>query len=422
MKDIPAFKDESYISSKSDFIQKIDFQLAKIHRPNGTAEDIISTWPKLIESFLKRESFGGYIEKSEKSSKKILETELKLSEKSGMEKAKAIINYIKANWSWNEYYGKVASKSVKEFQDQKSGSAGDMNLFMVGMLRAAGIDAYPVILSTRGNGRIVADYPFENFFNYVIAYITVEGKSFLADATEHLLPFSVLPIRCINGQGLLIKEGAEHWVDLESPVASKQTINLTMEIFPESPSVKVKGIVNFSEMEAYLYKSSFGKDSVKLKEVLVNDHLEEISSMKIVFSDDPVKPYVIGFEGVGSLEQIADKIVLHPLLGWPMQENKLTQETRTYPVDFVYAKSESYRSTIKIPDGYKVIDVPEIYELSNNLAVVKVEYINKETTLEMVANFSLNQAVYMPKDYEALKSILDTVVKKFNAPLVFEKI
>ena len=58
MKDVPAFEDESFITSVNDYIIKMDFQLSKFHSPRGGTREIISTWPALNESLIKHESFG----------------------------------------------------------------------------------------------------------------------------------------------------------------------------------------------------------------------------------------------------------------------------------------------------------------------------------------------------------------------------
>ena len=52
------------------------------------------------------------------------------------------------------------NKSVKDLLSSKTGNSAEINLFLAGMLNAAGIEAYPVITSTRSNGKIQSDYPF----------------------------------------------------------------------------------------------------------------------------------------------------------------------------------------------------------------------------------------------------------------------
>ena len=61
MKDVPAFEDESFITSRNDYIMQMDFQLSKVHSPYTGTREIITTWPKMIKSFLEIEEFGKYL-------------------------------------------------------------------------------------------------------------------------------------------------------------------------------------------------------------------------------------------------------------------------------------------------------------------------------------------------------------------------
>ena len=85
MNDVPAFRDDDFISSKNDYIFKLDFQLSKIHNFDGTNTNIITTWEKLIKELLKHQDFGKYISKSEKAASKLFDID-GLSQKSENEK------------------------------------------------------------------------------------------------------------------------------------------------------------------------------------------------------------------------------------------------------------------------------------------------------------------------------------------------
>ena len=104
MKDVPAFKDESFITSADDYLIKLDFQLAKVHSPRGGTKEIISTWPELSKALLKSDNFGKYTKSAQKVARKLLENELKLEQSNPLEKSKQIIEYVKSNFSWNEFY------------------------------------------------------------------------------------------------------------------------------------------------------------------------------------------------------------------------------------------------------------------------------------------------------------------------------
>src|SRR5690606_38156787 len=83
------------------------------------------------------------------------------------------------------------------------------------MLQEAGLDADPVLVSTREHGKVYKGTPMLNKFNYVIAHVNLGGKSVLLDATDPLLPAGMLPMRSLNGEGRLIKSGTDQWIALK---------------------------------------------------------------------------------------------------------------------------------------------------------------------------------------------------------------
>ena len=196
-KDIPAFVDDEYITSRNDYITKIDFQLSKIHTRAGT-RDVISSWDQLISDLLKHQKFGKFIKKAKSHFAKTHLAMLNLEGKSENEKAKTITNKVKELYSLNDFYGKYANQTISEMQKTKRGNVGNINLYLVGALRAAGMNVDPVILSTRTHGKVNRDYPITEKFNYVIATVSLGDNMLLIDATSSETPYFMLPLRCLN--------------------------------------------------------------------------------------------------------------------------------------------------------------------------------------------------------------------------------
>ena len=100
LKNLPAFKDDSYITSVRDYIVKMDWQLATIHYPGGGKKDVLNTWPKLSNELINHSYYGKYISSSERAFKKI-SSQLSLTNLSPLEKAKSITSYVKSNYQWD---------------------------------------------------------------------------------------------------------------------------------------------------------------------------------------------------------------------------------------------------------------------------------------------------------------------------------
>ena len=422
MNNVPAFRDESYITSVDDYLIRMDFQLAKFNSPQGGSQEIMSTWPKLIQELIKYDEFGKYLNSCGKSAEKIIESELDLQGKSDSEKARLVINYVKSAFKWDGFYSIYSSKSPRDFVSQKKGNSTDINLFLTAMLNAAGLTADPVLISTRNNGKINMNYPFLSFFNYVVVMVNKGDQQFLCDGTEFYTQYNRIPPRCINDKGLLIKNGTENWVNLNPGYTSIDEKAVTFEIDPEKLRSKIVLNLQALEFDSYWYKNNFENDSVRLKKFLSEAGVSTISRLQIFNQDNAEKPYILLCEGESEIERLEDKLIISPFLGFYPKENRLTQPVRTYPIDFTYSNTEAYRCKIKIPEGYKVLTIPDGYNIENDLAKIKVNYVVSEGLIDMDCSYGFKKAVYPHTDYNNIKLYFDIIVKKFNEQIVLVKI
>ena len=200
MKNLPSFKDESYITSASDYIIKLDFQLSKINYPNGGQVDVLTTWPLLIKDMMVDPDFGKFAIAARKQAKNLIPVSrlILLPEQQRLD---SVVNFVKTNFQWNESYGLHVRQKMKEILTKRRASSSEINLLTVGLLNAVGIKADPVILSTRNNGKVKRSYPFLNSFNNTIAVATVDSNQVLIDATDLLLPNNRIPTSCLNEIG-----------------------------------------------------------------------------------------------------------------------------------------------------------------------------------------------------------------------------
>ena len=81
----------------------------------------------------------------------MLDEELSLKHEDIFGKAREIIDFAKKAFNWNKRFGKYASKNPNELIRDRGGSAADINLFTIALLKEAGFNADPIILSTRNN-------------------------------------------------------------------------------------------------------------------------------------------------------------------------------------------------------------------------------------------------------------------------------
>src|SRR5690606_34506480 len=104
------------------------------------------------------------------------------------------------------------------------------NLALTVALQAGGLEAYPVLVSTRDNIVPNTLYPVISEFNYLVCGVKIDGKILLADASEPLLSFGELPLRAINDRGRIIySRKSSEWIPLVNPLPAETSYSFSGE-------------------------------------------------------------------------------------------------------------------------------------------------------------------------------------------------
>lgn len=421
MKNVPAFKDESFITSREDYIMKIDFQLSKFYSPSGAVTDIMSSWPELAKSFMKDQNFGRYIKSSTNIAKKMLLGELNLSGKTDHEKAVAIIQYVKTNFTWNNYNSKKATQKAKDFFAKKEGNAAEINLFMIGMFKAAGVNTAPVMMSTRSHGKLYTKYPFASNLNYVLPFVKTEKTQFLTDGTETLLRYNEIPLRCINEIGLLLDKEEEKWIPLKSQKVSviKDVIKIH-DIDTEAHKAEVTLSIATTGHDAFESRQNY-KTEQDVIDYYQSNTIDEIGEIKNTNRTELKKPHVISFNAQTEVSQLGDRLIVRPFLNLPPRKNYFTQPKRTYPVDFVYQKRREFIATIEIPEGYTLSKTPSDIKMDNEIISLDYKCLTNSKNITVIGSYSFKKALYKSQDYGKLRHYWKGVISTLNKELVFKK-
>jgi len=423
MRNVPAFKDEAFIASPEDYLIKLDFQLSAYHYLRGGESHVMTTWPKLISDFLDHDSFGKYLKAAQKKSDEITDT-MKLSGKSDQLKVEYLDKYVKLSFNWNRMESKFSSKSVKDFLKTKTGNSADLNLFYAGILNSAGVEAYPVLISTRDHGKIKRNYPFQHFFNQVIVAAKIEGQYVLLDATDPLSRPNEIPSWCLNDKGLIVKSNKDkyEWVDLKSSVNSD--ITYTINLFPDFKNDSVNGSFCISSIgyDAIPSRKKFIGDTKQLKVELSTYNLVLTDSIRCENLNEINKPFNYKFKGNLVLDRVEDKILITPFCNFNISDNPLKQAIRNYPVDINYRRSKTYITLLHIPQGYKLYNLPIGLTIDND--EIRIKYLVEpadNNLVKITGIYDFKKAVYEIASYPNLKKYFDQIIGKFNEKIILVK-
>lgn len=423
MKDLPAIKEDDYMTTIEDYRSSIDFELARTVFPSSGERVYSITYKDLTKTLIEGESYGLALKRFGKTAEKIKETLPQVSEKDTLARIKNAYEHIRKTVKWNEENRLYTQNKLEQVYEKHLGNSSEINLILVGLLREMGFDANPVVLSTRSHGKVLTDIALMDRFNYTIAHLMFRGKDYLLDATDQYIKPNMLPKKCLNERGWLISKNPR-WVSL-IPIEKKQTNTLLTFTIEDDQQLKGKFsefYMGYASLDilAEVNKSSEAKYVEKLKNEYLN--LENPQFLYKVTENDNVQ---IDCETiVNEAYNIAgNRIFIQPLLWKTQKENPFKQSERNYPVDLAYRVQETVTAKYTIPKGYEVETLPanKLLSLADNkgkfVYMIKVE----NGMIDVLSQIILAKPVFSADEYFNLREFFNQIIAKQSEQIVLKK-
>ncbi len=427
MRNIPAFREEKYMTAKSNFLSAISFELSEVKYFEGGGRKITESWEDVYKRLFDHDDFGVQIKKARGVFKsKVKDITNGISDPK--EKAKKIYAWIQSYYEWDGHFGEYTNKGVKEAFENKKGNVSEINLSLLGALQAADLIAYPVILSTRENGLTTSLYPVLSEFNYVIVQFRAGDEYILLDATDSFMPFGMIPERCLNGSGRLLIEDVALQVDLVPSMKSRRVSNLALKLddagelsgtlqvkyFGYEAVNKRKEIKSFSNNAAYIKSIS---DRWKVREIR-NHKIEGLEDLESAL----VEETEIDFNSHDASS--AQRIYLNPFIVGLWNSNPFKASERKYPVDFGVAMEEIILLSLEYPAGFKLDEIPKnvALVLPNKGGNFKFSFNDLANKINILYSLTLAKPVYEASEYFVLKDLFERMLQLKQTDLVFIKL
>ena len=423
IKNAPALKEEKYITTMADYEAKMKFVLSLILMPNSTPKDFAESWTKLAEELMKNENFGLYLNGTGEHLKVAQEFAKSITDKP--QRIKAIYSHLTQKVKWNERYRITPTDRLAKSYKDGTGSSADVNMLLVDMLREAGIAADPVLISTRGHGKVQKLFPNMSQFNHVIAVAeTDSGKVFL-DATNSIRPYYLLAVNDLNSQGLQITREGATWVSIPPSKNSTSVLVCSMELDAKE-NIKAKAGFITNDYEAVSIRNDLLAQTPIdcLKENLVIADGAEILEPVIENQTDNEKKLKINFDiNATGKDEESKLIYFNPFPVKFRSDNPFKLAKRFYPVSFGYPFEETIKVSVKIPANYKVTELPKStnVKLDDESASFLFLIAKTENNIQITSSLKILKAEYGPELYDHLKSIFASVIDTYNTPIVLEK-
>ena len=168
--DIPAIKSEPFVNNIDNYRSSVKYELSYTKFPNAMLKHYSTTWEDVVKTIYKSTNFGSELNKTEYFEKDL--EALMVDVSNPLEKISKVFDFVKSQVKWNGYYGKYTEDGVRQAYKERRGNVAEVNLMFTSMLRSIGLNANPVLVSTRDNG--IPVFPTRDGYNYVISGVEIE--------------------------------------------------------------------------------------------------------------------------------------------------------------------------------------------------------------------------------------------------------
>lgn len=415
MNNIPGLRFEPYMDAPKDYFQQVEFQLSGYANPAGHMQAVNTTWKDLAYNLCTDKDLGGSVKKDLPKIEDV--KALADHETTPTGKISAVYNYVKRNFTWNGIDSKFAIDGLKKVWDKRNGTSGEINLVLVSLLRALGIDASPMLVADRDFGKIDPKLPFVDRFNKTVAYVTSEGKTFILDATQKFCPISLTPYSLLNTYALIIdkkttgpftiKSGTENY--LSSVVVHGKLDN--SGLFKGECTIKSDEYAKQEQSEQIAAnEEKFVKNYEKNNPGISIDSFE-VENLK---SDSNTLIQNIKFNE--QLDESGGFVLLNYNLFTGLSKNPFTRDLRFTNVDFGYPYHVTVDEEIELPKNARAERLPADVKLVTPDRDISISRQTRQTgnTLTIEITFLQNVTLVPYDDYANLKDFYKQMVNMLN--------
>jgi transglutaminase-like putative cysteine protease len=425
MRNLPGVKDEPFMGSPKDYMQRLEFQMTQIYYSDNNIVDLSLKWQDVIKNRLnKDEDFGLQLEKTVTAAKSFIDEAKQIADIEM--RMKFIHNYIRKSISWNgdENYVYTDNGIVKTWET-KTGNVADINLLLINLLNEAGIKASPIFFSTRDHGLVTPQYPFINQFNTVMAYVLIKEKTFVLDATDKVINYKLVPEKVVNTNGFIPEGENGRWKDILSGKSKYKVMSAVQGEIDEAGKMKGTGLVNCYDYARVQRVKEWKEDNQKFK----NDYfiksypglqIEDITINNVDTDSLPLEQKV---KFSSELNSSGEYRYFNLNIFSDLEKNPFIANTRVSDVDFGIHQEYTIFGNYTIPVGFTFDGIPENISMGtpdngiifSRTMQVESNLLNVRMTLEFKRTF------YTVDTYPAFKEFYKKLFDKLNEQVVIKK-
>ena len=426
LSDISSTKDEPFMRSEADNLQSLSFIISAVNY-FGQKKDILKTWTDVGKELVTEKDFNKPYDQSLHDEDDLVKKAKTLG--SDDQKIAFLFNQVKTLMKWNEEKNWFSADGIKSAWKKKSGNWGEVNMALCRLLKLAGIKAYPMLVSTRDNGKILPEFVNIYQINKLVVYVPVDStKHYVLDATDKFNVYNEIPFELLNSYGLYLNKEKEDYklVFMKKDAPVNQVVFITAEINPDGTMKGSAQMNSFSYNKSHMLELHKTLDDKKYKEFLTDGNNNiRITALKLEDAEVDSLPLLQTIDFNLDLPGADGKyIYFSPNLFTSLHQNPFINKQRISDIDFGCSNNYSINGRYKIPPGYKIDALPKSMNLIIADRSITFKRLIGEDDGYIVVNYviSYKKSIYPASTYPDIYSYFKQMNEILNEQIVLKKL
>lgn len=420
MRDIPGLRNETFMDAAKDYLQHVDFQLSGVISNSGAKINYLNKWSDVSSELMGESYFGKQIDKSLGNSQAIID---KFTSIPGIEqRIKAVHNYVKEKFSWNGYNTKYTDEGIKDLWEKGKGSSAEINLLLIKLLKLAGVEAYPLLVSERSHGKVNTSYPILQEFNKTMAYVLINEYPFVLDGTDDKTPYNMVPENVLNTTAFLVDKKKGRIVTLKDSIRSKgNTINLYAHILADG-SIRGEASVASTDYGRINRTKVFKNDKEKFtKEYFTNSAAGlTVDSLVVTNLESDSLPLMQNFKFALPVSTTGNYKLVNLNLFTGLEKNPFISDNRFSDINFGNRQNTVVFQQFEIPTNYKLEEIPKniLLRMPDKSIVMSRMASLSNNILSVELSVKIERPVFAAYEYPMIQEFYKKMYSYLEEPLV----
>ncbi|UTX48650.1 DUF3857 domain-containing protein [Chryseobacterium sp. MA9] len=412
---LKGFKTEKFVRNDRNFRTKISAELNSTNF--GELKLYSSSWDQIGKRLYESDDFGGELKRTKLAKENMPAGVSEM--KTDLEKANAIFSYVQKTFTWNKDKGIYTEDGIKKLLETKVGNAAEINLFLVMMLREAGLKADPLVISTVENGLINLVSPNISNMNFVLAAINIDKQLHIYDATSKQSSLDEIPLKNWNQYGILVTKEKALQIQMSNLKSSNTFLTVNGKINDDG---SISGTYSDRDTGAYaMYvKDSYDDNAEKYKKQYKENFSMDFTDIDSKVLENGDFESSMKFSSMNLIDRVGKKMIINPMLFLNKSSNEFDQtEVRQYPIDFGSPITKVKKVILEIPEGYVIEEMPKEKRIVTEDKEIAYTYSveQKGNKLEVTTTTKVSSSDYPKEYYPAFKQIWG-VASKFENQVI----